>query len=151
MAAPMPDPNIRFRLFEIQGNLFTATCSLAHCIASDANMGAGIAVEFQRQFGHRQLIRDMQVPPGGLAAVPDGPRYIYNLVTKAASWNKPTYRSLHLSLLEMRQHMIANHVITVAIPRIGCGLDGLEWSHVRRLIHDIFRDDQITIWVFYLQ
>ena len=38
----------------------------------------------------------------------------------------------------------------LAIPRIGCGLDNLQWSKVREIIEDKFKDIDINIEVRYL-
>lgn len=84
---------------------------------------------------------------GGLAVLPDKDRYIYYLVTKKQSSGKPTLRSLFASLLKMRQHIEQNKVKKLAMPRIGCGLDRLEWSDVKPMLEYIFRNVDIKIVV----
>jgi hypothetical protein len=34
------------------------------------------------------------------------------------------------------------------MPRIGCGLDGLQWPKVRQLIQRVFSDSELTITVY---
>jgi len=36
---------------EVQGDLFTSSDSLVHCVSRDLHMGKGIATEFKKQFG----------------------------------------------------------------------------------------------------
>lgn len=41
-----------------------------------------------------------------------------------------------------------NNVTKLAIPRIGCGLDGLEWDKVKDQLHDVFGDVPFDIIVY---
>jgi hypothetical protein len=49
----------------------------------------------------------------------------------------------------MRELCIQNNVHQLAMPRIGCGLDKLNWSQVAELIQRVFEqvDIEITIYV----
>lgn len=161
-----------FQLKDIEGDLFKApnTCSLAHCVAADLKMGAGIAVKFKfvsmhdcnqsmnskptffcRQiFGKVDQLKSQQVSSPGVAVLQDNNRYIYYLVTKSSSYSKPTYESLTASLEAMKKHCQENGVKKIAMPRIGCGLDGLEWDKVSGIIKQVFGDEdmEITIYTF---
>lgn len=46
--------------------------------------------------------------------------------------------------------MEENDVKEISIPRIGCGLDRMEWSEVSKRINNVFKDTdiQITVYVF---
>ncbi|XP_061392271.1 ADP-ribose glycohydrolase OARD1-like [Musca vetustissima] len=139
-----------FSLKEIYGDLFSAgeDYSMAHCVAADLRMGKGIAVKFRSKFGSISLLQKQNVKPGGVAILPHNSRYIYNLVTKETSWGKPTYQLLHSSLVSMRNHMIEHDVTKLAMPRIGCGLDGLTWHKVKDLIEEVFSNDPVSIVIF---
>jgi hypothetical protein len=41
-----------------------------------------------------------------------------------------------------------NNVRTLAIPRIGCGLDGLNWPQVKACLNDVFEKEPIEITVY---
>ena len=56
--------------------------------------------------------------------------------------------SLRSSLFAMKRHAIQNNVTSIAMPRIGCGLDGLVWERVRELITDVFKDTDIKITIY---
>ena len=67
-----------------------------------------------------------------------GNRYIYNLVTKTNLSEKPTRPSLSLILEEMKSHARLYGISTIAIPKIGCGLDQMNWQEVVKLLRDLF-------------
>lgn len=48
----------------------------------------------------------------------------------------------------MRDHMVANEVKELAIPQIGCGLDGLKWDQVEARIRNVFKDTDIEVTVY---
>ncbi|XP_076272304.1 uncharacterized protein LOC143203879 isoform X1 [Rhynchophorus ferrugineus] len=136
---------------EIEGDLFQqpADNSLAHCVAADLRMGSGIAVGFKQQFKNLDTLLDQRVKQGGVAILPDekNKRYIYYLVTKKESTGKPTYNSLWKSLWKMREHIVLNQVKKLALPRIGCGLDRLEWDVVKNMLEYLFKDGSTEITV----
>lgn len=80
-----------------------------------------------------------------------GDRYIYYLVTKdkSGAGQFPTYESLESSLAAMREHMRNNSVKELAIPQIGCGIDGLKWNEVEARLRRVFDEtDDIEITVY---
>ncbi|XP_039439698.1 ADP-ribose glycohydrolase OARD1-like isoform X1 [Culex pipiens pallens] len=125
---------------ELDGDLFAAPKdhSLAHCVASDLKMGAGIAVRFKQLFKGVDELRAQSVGVGGVAVLKDGGRFVYYLITKEGSYDKPTYGDLTRSLEAMRKHMLENGAKKLAIPRIGCGIDGLEWPKVKGILNTTF-------------
>jgi len=141
-----------FLLREVTGDLFTCpvTSSLAHCISRDYRLGKGIAKLFREKFGRVEELKKSGADIGGLALFKDGRRFIYNLVTKEVYKDKPTYETLRLSLEEMKGHALANGVERICMPRIGCGLDGLNWPTVRILIKNVFQLENIKITVYNL-
>jgi hypothetical protein len=75
---------------------------------------------------------------------------VYYLITKEKYWNKPTYDSLKLTLVAMRDHAVQNGVKAICMPRLGCGLDGLLWPKVKRSIKEVFDNTGIAITVYSL-
>ncbi|XP_023163417.2 ADP-ribose glycohydrolase OARD1 isoform X2 [Drosophila hydei] len=139
-----------FNLTEVDGDLFSApkTHSLAHCVGADLAMGAGIAVKFKEIYGHLDELHAQKARSGELAVLKDDERYIYYLVTKSQSWSLPSYESLQSSLEKMRDHMVKNNVHKLAIPRIGCGIDGLQWDKVTAILNDVFQREDVDITVY---
>ncbi|XP_017096039.2 ADP-ribose glycohydrolase OARD1 [Drosophila bipectinata] len=139
-----------YKLSEVEGDLFSApkTHSLAHCVGADLAMGAGIAVKFKQVYGKVDELRAQNAGSGEVAVLKDDQRYIYYLVTKPQSWGKPTYESLQASLEQMREHMRKNKIHQLAIPRIGCGIDGLEWEKVSNILEYVFGQEELEIVVY---
>ncbi|KAK4292647.1 hypothetical protein Pmani_034602 [Petrolisthes manimaculis] len=139
-----------FAITDVRGDLFTCPdgTSLAHCISQDIRMGKGIATHFKAKFGGVQELTEQGKKPGDVAVLKRGQRHIYYLVTKERYWHKPTYLSLRSSLEAMKSHALQHSVTAIAMPRIGCGLDGLVWDRVREILTDIFKDTDIKISVY---
>ncbi|KAH8302864.1 hypothetical protein KR044_011383 [Drosophila immigrans] len=139
-----------FNIKEVNGDLFSAGADYAmcHCVAADLRMGKGIAVKFRNKFGQMAALQQQKVQPGGVAILKHQGRYIYNLITKQSSWGKPTYQLLHSSLTAMREHMLKHEVHKLALPRIGCGLDGLNWPKVKDMLCEIFEADAVELVVY---
>lgn len=85
---------------------------------------------------------------GEVAILKDGDRFIYNLVTKSTFWEKPTYQDLQLSLRAMQEHCRMNKVQELSMPKIGCGLDQLNWDRVTDMIKNVFKDTDISITIY---
>ncbi|XP_031630123.1 ADP-ribose glycohydrolase OARD1-like [Contarinia nasturtii] len=137
---------------EISGDLFSSPpeFALAHCVTTSMVMGAGIARVFKSRFGRVQELKDQNVQVGGVAVLKHEKRYIYYLVTKDKLYGKPKYEDLKSTLQEMKKHMVANGVTKLAIPKIGCGIDGLDWDKVKQVLHDVFDDEAMEIVVYVL-
>ena len=120
---------------------------LAHCISADYALGAGIAVEFQKRYYLRDVLKQR-----GTGAYPDCILIasVFNLVTKEKYWDKPTYQSLRQALQKMKDIVVKNDIKKIAMPKIGCGLDRLSWPKVREIVESIFADTDIDILVCYM-
>lgn len=138
-------------LIEAKHDIFKAPDDwyLAHCISRDAVMGAGIAKEFVKRFPElkqlREGLKNHQIEAGCTRV-----GRVLNLVTKEFYYNKPSYKSLRYSLECMRRIIESNGIKKLAMPRIGCGLDRLEWSKVKPIIEEVFEDCDVKIGVCYL-
>ncbi|XP_062841683.1 ADP-ribose glycohydrolase OARD1-like [Trichomycterus rosablanca] len=111
-------------------------------------MGAGIAVDFKRRFGRVPELRKQSKETGQCAVLEDDNRYIYYLVTKRFSTDRPEYSALKQSLTEMKDHCLTNGVIHVSMPKIGCGLDRLKWRKVRSILKQVFKHSGISITIY---
>ena len=113
-------------------------------------MSVGIAVEFKKRFGRVEELLAQKTKAGGCAVLQDRERRIFYLVTKQSTSGKPTYDDLTASLKEMHKLCIKHTVTELAMPRIGCGIDGLNWTGVSQILNDVFRDSKTKITIYEL-
>ena len=139
---------------EIKGDLLSAPrgWALVHCISADYALGAGVAKQIDEQYNMKEMLRDTygeydfdSYGPGALLVLD-----VINLVTKARCFEKPTLESLGLALFDLRRFIEMNGITRLAMPRIGCGLDRLNWEDVRELILETFADTRVDIVVYTL-
>ena len=119
---------------------------LAHCIATDALMGAGIAVPMKKKFGLSKTItaaKRKELKVG--TCYPDG--RVLNLLTKSSSYGKPTKQSFEAASVDMRRVVIEREIKKIAMPLIGAGLDRLSWGSNREVIQRVFADVDVEILV----
>jgi len=90
---------------------------------------------------------DQRPNVGSVAYLQHDDRFIYYLITKEYSNSKPTYSTITAAIKKLRDFIITHGVKLLAIPRIGCGLDKLDWSIVRGIIVNEFQDARCTIKV----
>jgi len=120
---------------------------LAHCISADAKLGAGIAVQFEKEFNLRQDLLPMTPIPYP-SCIQIG--RVFNLVTKSRYSDKPTLSSLQNAVIQMRILAVKENVTKIAMPKIGCGLDRLSWINVKPIILGTFADTNIEILICYI-
>jgi len=111
-------------------------------------MGKGIAVLFRNKFGGIEDLKSQKKKPGEVAVLKHGTRFVYYLITKEKAFHKPTYATLLKSLEATRLHCKQHGVGHLCMPRIGCGLDGLDWSKVAQMIQDVYKDEDIKVTVY---
>ena len=123
-------------IFEVEKDLFSlpSDVSLAHCVSADMVMGRGIARQFVERFGRRDELLSQNRKVGQAAVLQDGDRWLYYLVTKARVQERPSYHSLRRAIRFMCGHAVSHGVKHLAVPLLGCGLDGLQWSRVKNLL-----------------
>ena len=137
-------------LFEVSKDYY-----LAHCISADFGMGAGIVVQFNQRFDMKNILKKKYKSlVGEWESTPKGNRgfcllegRVFNLVTKQYVFQKPTYEELKGSLYKMKIFALELGVTKIAMPLIGCGIDGLDWNRVSGMIKEVFADTAIEILV----
>lgn len=153
----------------IKGNLFDASpdCILVHCISADFALGAGIAKTFREEYGVAAALElcykiNHWNNKGYCLLTPSRDRnnnkrwLVANLVTKERSYHKPTYDSLRQALENFKIYVFdcnrseSLENVQIAMPLIGCGLDGLNWEKVEAIIKDVFKDTKAEITVYVL-
>ncbi|MGL5702923.1 MAG: reverse transcriptase domain-containing protein [Cetobacterium sp.] len=134
------------------GDLFITPDSepLAHCVSADCAYGAGIAKQFKQKYGTDKVVRQNKGPGDCVVTKEDDGRLIFHLITKECCNDLPTYDCLTESLKQMRDWCVENNIKSVSVPRLGCGLDRLDFDKVRRILRQVFTDVDIKITIYSL-
>lgn len=142
---------------EKKGNIFALSKEeyvFAHCIATDLQWGAGIAPVMMKQFKAsskwRKNTNATVYNVGDIGVDVSNTGMMINLFTKSHTHGRPSYQAMEQCLVNLREWMIVHNKAKLAIPKIGCGLDGLSWPMVRDIINRVFLETDIMIEVRYL-
>ncbi len=141
---------------EVQKDLFSVDFTkykAAHCISIDCKMGGGIAVPMKKRFdlwGLRNIVDESIEKYNTQYPVTIYYNNVYNLITKERHFHKPTYKSLQSALEQMKDFIIEVGQKHIVMPKIGSGLDGLEWPKVSKIIKDTFEDVDVEILICYI-
>ncbi|KAG5889244.1 hypothetical protein JTB14_006380 [Gonioctena quinquepunctata] len=92
-----------------------------------------------------QTLREQNPEVGGVLQLKKGQRNIYYLVTKRHSRDKPSYEDVWKSLTKLRDTMVDQNLADLAIPKLSCGIDGLDWRVIRSML-GIFRSSGSGFW-----
>jgi ribonuclease HII len=143
----------------IQGDIFKSpsTFALAHCVSLDFRMGKGLAAQWVQIFGHRMSELQAQKKTVGqvahllstTSASGLDKRHLFYIITKQRYFDLPTLKDFERAIRQLRKEMDDRKIVEIAIPKLGCGLDRLNWEKdVLPCIKSIFNDSKYTIHVY---
>lgn len=146
---------------EHQGDLFAAEGldALGHGCNCKGVMGAGIAVQFKKRYPNMfQKYRTMcdagTMLPGDVMPwrTMDGRpvRFVYNLMSQKNPGADARIEWLQLSVRHMLEHAALVGVQTIGLPQIGCGIGGLKWPDVKKVLEQEVKGTGIDIHVYSL-
>lgn len=120
-------------------------------------MGKGIALQFKQAFPdvYKQYAKDCKsgnvqvgkmhvVPVHGLAS----PKYVINFPTKEHWRNPSTLEYILDGLQDLVQVIQELNIQSIALPPLGCGNGGLDWSIVRPYIIEALEPLSIDIYLY---
>jgi O-acetyl-ADP-ribose deacetylase (regulator of RNase III) len=124
-----------------RGNILEAgTEALVNTVNTVGVMGKGIALQFKRAFPENYVFYQRacergEVEPGRLLVFETGwmspPRYIINFPTRR-HWRSPSrMEDIETGLQALLEEIRNRQIRSIAIPPLGCGNGGLDWSEVR--------------------
>jgi O-acetyl-ADP-ribose deacetylase (regulator of RNase III) len=127
---------------EISGNILAADVeALVNPINTVGVMGAGLALQFKRKY-YFEMFDDyvtacnngtLRVGKVMVHAVGHG-KYVISFPTKG-DWKDPSRLEwIDQGLGDLARRITTLGIKSIAIPPLGCGLGGLSWSDVRKLI-----------------
>ena len=124
-----------------KGNILTEDVeALVNAVNCVGIMGRGIALQFKNAFpenctAYKNFCRKGLLRPGIMFTFEtkqsSNPRYIINFPTKRHWLNDSYMKDIDTGLVALRGVIIEKNIHSIAIPPLGCGLGGLDWSEVR--------------------
>lgn len=149
------------RIDFVKGDIFSYDADIrvntVNCVGV---MGAGVALAFKKKYpdmykDYVKMCRNKEVRPGrpyiwSRQTLFEGDRtdIIINFPTKDHWRNPSEYEYIEEGLQWMRQMLPRYCGKTIAIPSLGCGHGGLDWTRVRDMIQSYLRDIDMHILVF---
>jgi O-acetyl-ADP-ribose deacetylase (regulator of RNase III) len=132
------------------GNILRADAeALINTVNCVGVMGKGIALQFKKAFpdnfeAYAAACRREEVRPGRMFVFEIGqmfnPRFIINFPTKRHWRGKSRYEDIASGLNALVQEVRARKIRSIAVPPLGSGLGGLQWSKVKRMIEEAFEE-----------
>ncbi|TAL18337.1 Appr-1-p processing protein [bacterium] len=143
----------------VSGNLLGAE---AEAVVNTVNcvgiMGKGIALQFKQTYpenftAYERACKAQKVVPGKMFVFSTGrlvnPKYIINFPTKRHWKGKSKIEDIKRGLVALVEEVKTRSIRSIAIPPLGCGLGGLEWSEVKPLIENAFSNlDEVQVLLF---
>lgn len=134
----------------VEGDLLSADVeALVNTVNCVGVMGKGIALQFKRRYpdvfkAYERACKRGEVKIGHMFVVPtdrlSGPRFVINFPTKK-HWRSPSrLEYIEQGLNSLRQTVHNLGITSIAIPPLGAGNGGLEWSDVEPLIFEALHD-----------
>ena len=121
-------------------------------------MGRGIALQFKKRFPenfaeYEKACKQNEVVPGKMFVHSTGsminPRFVINFPTKRHWRGSSRLEDIEAGLIALKNVIIQNNIKSIAIPPLGCGLGGLDWSVVKSKIELALNDlTDVEIMVF---
>ncbi|XP_050064414.1 ADP-ribose glycohydrolase OARD1-like [Aphis gossypii] len=125
--------------------------SIGHCVAKDMRMklrmSAGIAIYFKNTYKRVGELMDQRKDVGCVVVLEENQRFIFYLITKELSNHKPTYDNITATIKTLHALVVEHGIKKLALPRIGCGLDNLNWTRVIEIIENEFQNGECTITI----
>ena len=130
-----------------QGNIFEQqTEAIVNPVNCVGVMGKGLALQFKKAFPanfreYKKMCDAGEFKVGQMLITKTDrtfPEYIINFPTKKHWRNKSQLEDIKLGLITLVQEIQRLDIKSIAIPPLGCGYGGLDWTIVKPLIIDAF-------------
>jgi O-acetyl-ADP-ribose deacetylase (regulator of RNase III) len=144
---------------ERQGNILNSGAeALVNTVNTVGVMGKGIALQFKEEFPenfrqYKAACDRGEVTTGRMLVVAldrldRSNRYIINFPTKQHFRSKSKYAYLQEGLADLRRVIAERGIQSVAVPPLGAGNGGLQWTSVRALIYSYLEGLTCTIELY---
>ena len=112
-------------------------------------MGRGVALQFKKAYPanfavYRKVCERKEMKPGRMLVFETGqltnPKYIINFPTKRHWRENSRLEDIESGLADLVSQVRKYRIHSIAVPPLGCGLGGLDWSDVRTRIIKAFAE-----------
>ena len=139
-----------------KGNIFNSSCEfLVNPVNCVGVMGKGLALEFKNKYPlnfeiYKKACDNASFNIGNLLIVPVDNKFIVNFPTKKHWRNKSDLEFIKIGLEELKVAIKDFNIKSIALPKLGCGLGGLDLNEVFDLIKDFHNSivDNVLVQVF---
>ena len=143
---------------EAEGDLLRADVdALVNTVNTVGIMGKGIALQFKRAYPEMFIAYERAAKAGDLeigrmhvweTGALDGPRFIINFPTKR-HWRAPSrLAAIDAGLVDLVRVIRENGIRSIAVPPLGCGHGGLDWTLVAPHIWEALAPVAVEVDVF---
>lgn len=148
-------------IHELSGDiLLSGSKAIAHGIAPNDDFHQGLALQLRERMpalykDFRHYCHTQHPKPGGLWTwMSSDSHFIVNLFTQEGAYDhgsKPgnaTLSHVNHALHALRSFIQKEKVESLAVPRLACGVGGLDWNDVKPLIDKQLGDLGIPVYVY---
>lgn len=136
---------IEYKIGDILTENVEALVNTVNCVGI---MGRGVALQFKKAFpenfeAYAEACKRKEMQPGHPFVFETGqmyPRYIINFPTKRHWRGKSRMEDIEAGLTALAEQIRARHIRSIALPPLGSGLGGLDWSQIRSHIEATLRE-----------
>lgn len=145
------------KVIEIEGDLFEHVSegdAIAHGVNCRGFMGSGIALPIKNMFpenflAYNELCRRGELLPGFVLPVIENGIIVLNMATQYELGPDAQYDYVDEAAQNLYAYCTMNAVKIVKMPKIGCGIGGLQWKSVAKILRET-GDDDVALEVYYL-
>ncbi len=141
------------------GDIFSSDADvLAHGVNVLGVMGAGIAAQFARRYPvmydrYKEICADGLLKTGRVYAFqrPNPSQYVFNLATQKAPGADAKLHLVEEAFSNALFIMTALDLKSIALPRIGAGIGGLDWDEVRSELERVssyYPNITVELWTY---
>jgi len=140
---------------ELNGNIFNSTCDgLVNPVNCIGVMGKGLALEFKKRYplnfkAYYDECKANRLRPGIIFTFNEAGKLIINFPTKVHWREQSSYEYIEAGLQALKMLIKKQYIKSIAIPKLGCGLGGLNWPIIRSImINNLYNIDiDIVIYI----
>ena len=141
-------------LHYVTGDMFQPTYdAIVNTVNCVGVMGKGLALSFKQKYpdnflAYRQFCAQHKLKPGHLFVYGTSP-IIINLATKD-HWRNPSQMTYVIDGTNALASWLQNNpqVKTIAVPKLGCGCGGLNWSEVQLIMNKILKNVHQDVYIY---